>query len=74
MNNQTHEDDKFVYYTCKEKFSTQNLMMMHRKTNHIKKQCREFLKENCKIGDDRCWYMQTNQDFSQARQIRDPPI
>ena len=66
-------DNQFACYTCKEMFSTQNLMMLHRKRNHITKQCREFLKGGCKIGDERCWYTHTNQNFPQAGLRINPP-
>ena len=67
-------NDKFECHSCKDIFSTKNLMIKHRKTSHRTKQCNEFAKGTCKHGDEHCWYMHKHQDFHQANMFKRPPL
>ena len=45
-------------YYCKESFKTQNEVMKHRKTKHIKtvKNCSKFANMNCMRNEESCWF------------------
>ena len=66
--------DKFECHTCRQLFSSKNIMMKHRKANHRTKQCNDFFKGSCRNSDEECWYMHTNQVFHQARLLKNPPL
>ena len=67
-------NSEFECHTCRQIFSTKNIMMKHRKSNHPTKQCNNFFKGSCKNSDEECWYMHKIQVFHQARVTRNPPL
>ena len=70
----TSSRDNFECHTCREMFSSKNVMMKHRKLNHRAKQCNQFIKGSCNNSEEDCWYMHTKQDFQQAYKNKAPPV
>ena len=66
--------ERFECHTCREIFSSKNIMMKHRKSSHRTKQCNEFQKGTCANSDENCWYLHKNQDFHQANISKNPPL
>ena len=68
------KENVFLCYQCGDEFETRHKMMIHRKTTHEGKVCRDFLKGNCRFTP--CWYphVENNQQgFQNSRQERAPP-
>ena len=67
-------ENVFLCYQCGNEFDTRHKMMIHRKTVHEGKTCRDYLKGSCRFTP--CWYPHpenTSQGFQNPSQERAPP-
>ena len=60
---------------CGETFNSKHNLMSHRKQAHVEnvRPCRDFLQNNCRRGEGRCWYKHGNNQQASPQQQHQQP-